>query len=153
MQKSRTLFIITREEDALWIQSQTDSDAAMKADPDLRRDPRASPALRIFQPSDSFEHEVMLYNADPESKIEYSYVLLKDGEEINRGESNKIDARNVQDIKRIPIRNSFEIGKGMAAGNYVLLITVNETKKNNNKPIVARQAVDFEIRDAANYAE
>ena len=58
-----SLFIVNREEELPWVPSQTREESRNLLYPDVRRDPRKSPALRSYLPGESFEYAAVIYNA------------------------------------------------------------------------------------------
>jgi len=108
-----------------------------------------SPAVRRFQPGDSFDYMAIIYNAktkeDGPPQLESRVTLTKDGKEYLRGESEVVDLRSIGDFGRIPIRKSFVVRDDMESGDYVLRLTITDKQVKDNLA-TAFQSIGFEVR-------
>ncbi len=143
-----SLFVIDREEDAVWVQApKTDNDES-DLQPDMRRDPRRSPAFRSYRPGESFEYMAVVYNAKSKEganpDLECRHILYRDGIEVQSSEPEAVDLGGMSDFKRIPIRKKVFLDAAAPPGDYALQLVVTD-KQAKEKYSVAEQAVDFEI--------
>jgi hypothetical protein len=143
-----SIFVIDREEDAAWIQTRTTSKSQSELQPDMRRDPRRSPAFRSFLPGESFEYMAVVYNAKSKDGVspdlESQYILYRDGGELFKSERESLELSGVSDFKRIPIRKKVFLDAAAQPGDYALQLIVTD-KQAKGKYSIATQAVDFEI--------
>ena len=126
------IFIITRDEDLVWMRSDATEELAVLAFfPILQEDVR-SPALRTFMPGDHLRTLAMLYNADARaivrSEIEMQSILYRDGREFLSSESGPVVSGNVKISDGIPILQGLALGSDLPAGNYLLQLLVTDKK-------------------------
>jgi hypothetical protein len=90
-----TLFFINRDEDLPWAPSKAPLESHSLLYPDMRRDPRNSPALRSYLPGESFEYAAVIYNAetgkDKKPDLESQYLLFGNGKELLRSKPETVD--------------------------------------------------------------
>jgi hypothetical protein len=131
-----------------WITSNTPEAFRTLLYPDVRRDPRKSPALRSYLPGENVEFAAMIYNAksgkEQKPELESQFMLYNDGNELFRSKSKPVDLDDVSDFKRIPIRTRLRLGDSIPAGDYVLLLQVKD-KRAKEKVSLATQALDFKV--------
>jgi VWFA-related protein len=146
-----SIFVISREEDADWINSSkslTARTANTELRPDLRRDPRRNPAFRSYHPGDSFEYMAIVYNAKAKDNeppdLEYHYVLYRNGSELFKSESKAVDLSDVKDFKRIPIRQKVGLDETVQPGDYVLQLRIKDKRAKENYSLAA-QTLDFQV--------
>ncbi len=152
LKKSRlslsNIFIINREEDAPWVPSQAQKESRNLLYPDMRRDPRKSPALRNYLPGESFEYAAVIYNAKSEKakkpELESQFVLYGNGDELYKGESEAVDLNGVRDFTRIPIRKKLYLDYSIQPGDYILLLQVKD-KQAKEKYSQVHQILDFRV--------
>jgi hypothetical protein len=140
------IFIVNRGEDLPWAHSQTPEEYRKTLYPDLRRDPRRSPALRNYLPGENFECAAMIYNAKSgkgqKPDLESQFLLYGDGKEVFRSEPETVDLGSVSDYRRIPIKISLRLKDALLPGDYVLLMQVKD-RLADKKYNFASQALDF----------
>lgn len=140
------IFVFNRGEDLPWAASQTPEEFRQALYPDVRRDPRKSPALRTYAPGEAVECAAIIYNAKSKKKqkpdLESRFFLFRNGQEIFRSESAAVDLENVTDFKRIPIRIRLRLKDSIPPGDYVLLLQVTD-KLADKKHNLASQTLDF----------
>jgi VWFA-related protein len=138
------IFIMNRDEDAPWVQSQASEESRRVPYPDMKRDPRKSPALRSYLPGESINCAAVLYNANKIDKLESQLVLYENGKEYFKGELKPVDLSGANDINGIRIWENLQLENSTKPGDYVLLMLIQEEKK-DKKVIVAAQALDFKV--------
>jgi VWFA-related protein len=142
------IFFINREEDAPWAQSAAPQESQNLLYPDMRRDPRKSPALRSYLPGEAFECAAVIYNAeadkDQKPELETQYVLFANGKELFRSKPETVRLEGMSDFKRIPVRKELTLGNSLQPGDYVLLLQVQD-KRDKKKRSAATQALDFKV--------
>lgn len=142
------IFIINRDEDAPWSPPQTPEESGNLLYPDMRRDPRKSPALRSFLPGESFEYGTTVYNAKSSKKenpgLKSWSVLYGNGRELYKSETEAVDINGVNDFKRIPIRKILRMGDSIQPGDYILTLQIKDERA-KEKHSLAIQAMDFKI--------
>jgi VWFA-related protein len=140
------MFIINREEDLPWVASGTPEEFRKQLYPDVRRDPRKSPALRSYMPGDDFECVAMIYNAktgkEQKPDLESQFILYGNGDELFKSEPEAVDLSKVSDFKRIPIKIKLRLKESIPSGDYVLLLRVKDNLA-DRKQNLATQALDF----------
>jgi hypothetical protein len=143
-----SIFVINRGEDLPWADSKTPEEFRKLLYPELRRDPRKSPALRSYLPGENVECAAIIYNAksgkEQKPELESQFILYNNGNEVFRGKSEPVDVGNVSDFKRIPIKIKLRLGDVITAGDYVLLLQVKD-KQAKEKVSLATQALDFKV--------
>jgi VWFA-related protein len=143
-----SIFVINRDEDGSWIQSVTTEQSQRYLQPDLRKDPRRSPALRGYLPGESFEYVAFIYNARTKDgqppDLEYQAVLYRNGDEFYKTNAEPVDLSGVTDFKKITIRKRLLLGEAMQPGDYVLVIQVRD-KQAKEKYSLTAQPLDFQI--------
>jgi VWFA-related protein len=139
-----SIFIIDRDEDVSWFDAKMNRESQPKFQPDMRRDQRRNPAIRSYQPGESFEYGTVIYNVINPKSLTFQYILFKDGIEVHKSESEALDISSVKDFRRILIRKRLLLDKTMQPGFYVLLIQVKDNWW-SNKTNTALQTLDFEI--------
>jgi hypothetical protein len=143
-----SIFIINRSEDLPWITSNAPEAFRTLLYPDVRRDPRKSPALKSYLPGENVECAAMIYNAksgkEQKPELESQFMLYSNGNELFRGKSEPVDLVDVSDFKRIPIKIKLRLGDSITAGDYVVLLQVKD-KRAKEKASLATQALDFRV--------
>jgi hypothetical protein len=143
-----TLFFINRDEDLPWAPSKAPLESHSLLYPDMRRDPRNSPALRSYLPGESFEYAAVIYNAetgkDKKPDLESQYLLFGNGKELLRSKPETVDLTGMSDLKRIPISKKLILGKSIQPGDYILQLRVLD-KRAKSQNSVATQALDFKV--------
>jgi VWFA-related protein len=126
------MFVIANDDDASWVRSGVMKDKAQNwLMPSMLRDETRSPALRSYMPGDSFEYMAVVYNANHRAPdLESQFILYKNGEEILRGEPQKMELNGISDLRRIPIRERMFLGKSLQEGDYVLQLLIKDREKN-----------------------
>jgi VWFA-related protein len=159
LKKSRlslsNIFIINREEDAPWVPSQAQKESRNLLYPDMRRDPRKSPALRSYLPGESFEYAAVIYNAKSEKAkkpdLESQFVLYGNGDELYKGETEAVDLSGMSDFTRIPIRKKLYLDNSIQPGDYILLLQVKD-KQAKEKYNQVHQILDFRVLSKADFS-
>jgi VWFA-related protein len=142
------IFIINRTEDLPWVTSSAPEEFRTALYPDLKRDPRKSPALRSFQPGDHIESVALIYNAKTEKgkkpDLEYQFILYGNGRELFKSNFETVDLSSVSDFERIPLKIKMRLTDSMQPGDYVLQLLVrdNGAKKKQN---LAVQTLDLKV--------
>ena len=140
------MFIINREEDLPWAASGAPEEFRKLLYPEVRMDPRKSPALRSYLPGETFECVAMIYNAKSpmgqKPNLESQLILYGNGNELFRSEPEAVDLSKVSDFTRILIKTKLSLMESFPPGDYVLLLRVkdNLADKNHN---LASQTLDF----------
>ncbi len=143
------MFIVGRDDSAVWIQSGMTEDLSQTwVKPVLRRETNRSPALRSFLPGESFEYMTVVYNAKHEKEaapdLESHFVLYKDGLEFFRSEPQKLTLSGISNFDRIPIRRRLLLGDVLQKGDYALQLLVKDNEKGGKQGITS-QSLTFEI--------
>ncbi len=128
------------------------SQTALKAENAQQTADRPSmsgPARRRFRiPSNLFFgyviHNAQLDKATQQPKLLASMRLLRDGKVIFEGQEKAVDLNGQSDLKRIMTGGGLQLGTEMAAGEYVLQITVTDMLA-SEKYKTTTQWIDFEI--------
>ena len=140
------IFIINREEDLPWAASGTPEKLQKLLYPDVRMDPRKSPALRSYLPGEYFECAAMIYNAKTHKgqkpDLASQFMLYGNGRELFKSELEAVDLSKVSDFKRIPIKIKLRLRESIPSGDYVLLLQVKDNRA-DKKHNLASQALDF----------
>ena len=140
------MFIINREEDLPWAASGMPEDFRKLLYPDVRRDPRKSPALKSYLPGETFECAAMIYNAKAHKgqkpDLASQFILYGNGKELFKSEPEAVDLSKVSDFKRIPIKIKLRLKESIPSGDYVLLLQIKDNLA-NKKHNLATQALDF----------
>ncbi len=114
--------------------------------PDLRRDPRRSPALRSYLPGENLDCMVLVYNAKSKKgqkpDLESQFTLYENGKALFKSRPEQVDLSKVTDFKRIPIALKLRLGDSIPPGDYAMLFQVTD-KLADKKHNVATQALDF----------
>jgi VWFA-related protein len=114
-----------------------------------------SPALRIYKPNDSLDYLMIIYNAKnkevPAPNLEFQSTLFKDGMIYSQEQPKDISLGEMDDLGRIPILKTLFLDGNMEEGDYVFQLTVKdkspaEKARTRQKPRIAVQAMDFQIR-------
>jgi hypothetical protein len=140
------MFVINRQEDLPWAASGRPEDLRKLLYPDLRLDPRKSPALRSYLPGETFECVAMIYNAKaPKGQkpdLASQFTLYGNGRELFKSEPEVVDLSRMSNFKRIPIKIKLHLKEFFPPGDYVLLLQVKDNLA-NKKHNLATQALDF----------
>jgi hypothetical protein len=109
----------------------------------------SGPAQRRFRtPSNLFFgyviHNAQLDKATQQPRLVASMRILRDGKVIFEGQEKPVDLSGQTDLKRIMAGGALQLGTEMAAGEYVLQITVTDMLA-GEKHKTATQWIDFEI--------
>jgi VWFA-related protein len=140
------MFIINREEDLPWAASGAPEEFRKLLYPEVRMDPRKSPALRSYLPGETFECVAMIYNAKSDKgqkpNLESQLILYGNGNELFRSEPEAVDLSKVSDFTRILIKTKLSLMESFPPGDYVLLLQVKDNLA-NKKHNLASQALDF----------
>ena len=140
------IFIVNRSEDLHWAAAQTPGEDQNTLVPDMRRDPRRSPAIRSYLPGENIECAAMIYNSKFEKgqkpDLESQFVLYGNGQELFKSAPAMVDLSDVSDYKRIPIRIKLRLGDSIPPGDYVLLLRVKDRLADKEHSLAA-QALDF----------
>jgi VWFA-related protein len=146
------IFMMNRDEDAPWIPVQAQEESRNLLYPDMRRDPRKSPAIRSFLPGEDFDFAAMIYNAAADAANKPDLVsqvtLYANGKELHKGAPETVDLSDVTDFKRIPVRKKLTLGNSVSPGDYILILQVTD-KRAKDKYNLAMQALDFRVLEKA----
>jgi VWFA-related protein len=109
----------------------------------------SGPAQRRFRtPSNLFFgyviHNAQVDKATQQPKLVSSMRILRDGKVIFEGQEKAVDLSSQTDLKRITAGGGLQLGTDMAAGEYVLQITVTDLLA-GEKHKTTTQWIDFEI--------
>ncbi len=141
------LFAISGVEDARLILSETDEESPEQSYSN-GQDRGESPAVRQYQPGESFEYMALIYNADTRQgkppDLETRTVLYRDGSEIFRSDPEDVDLGGVSDPARIPVKKRLRLGKTMQPGDYILQLQVRD-KRGDKKHSLATSFIDFTV--------
>ena len=102
---------------------------------------------RVYHPGEEIRYFAMLYNAGKlgaTSQLGSQVAIFKDGKEIYRGITEKIDMHSMADPGRIPIRGKFLVDGKLDSGLYVLELRISD-KKSEKSSRTAVQDIDFEV--------
>jgi len=119
-----------------------------------------SPAVRTYEPGESFDYMTVVYNAKNVAgqapKLEFRYTLFKDGQIYRQEEPEDINLNQMDDLGRIPIVKKLVFDSNMDDGDYLLQLTVADKPSSEKRasgksrtappPRIAVQAIDFQIR-------
>ena len=151
LKKSRValsnIFIVNRDEDGPWATLQAKEGSRNLLYPDVRRDPRKSPALRSYLPGESFEYAAVIYNAKKEGMkpdLESQSILYGNGKELFKSGYEPVDLDSVSDVNRIPIMKRMSLGDSVQPGDYIMMLWVKD-KRADEKHNLAVQALDFKV--------
>jgi VWFA-related protein len=140
------MFIINREEDLPWTASGAPEEFRKLLYPDMRMDPRKSPALRSYLPGETFECVAMIYNAKTSKgqkpDLASQFILYGNGNELFKSEPEAVDLSKVSDVTRIPIKIKLHLKESISPGDYVLLLQVKDNLA-DTKHNLASQSLDF----------
>ena len=118
-----SLFIVNREEELPWVPSQTREESRNLLYPDVRRDPRKSPALRIYLPGENFEYAAMIYNAKNSGgerpDLEAQSILYGNGKELYRSEYEAVSLNDVSTLDKILIIRKVSLGDSLQPGDLL----------------------------------
>jgi hypothetical protein len=146
------VFIISRDEDAPWSPVQTPEEFRNLLYPDMRKDPRKSPAIRSFLPGESFDYAAFAYNMKnrkgEKPDLESWSVLYGNGKELYKSEPTAVDLAGVTDFNRIPIRKRLSLGNSIEPGDYILALYIKDNRA-KEKRATAVQALDFRVLSEA----
>jgi VWFA-related protein len=142
------IFIINRTEDLPWISSKLPEEFRTLLYPDVRRDPRKSPALRSYFPGENFECTALIYNAKAKKgqkpDLELQYILYGNGRELFKSAIETVDLSNVSDFKRIPIKIKLRLVDSIQPGEYILQMQVRDKQAKKDRDLAA-QMLDFKV--------
>jgi VWFA-related protein len=142
------LFVINRKEDGSWIRAGIPRDN-LKAllSPILSKDELRSPALRDYDPGDSFEYIAAVYNARSDKNetpdLESQYILYRNGLEIHRSDPVPLELNGMNDFARLPVRKRLLLGDAIQDGDYVIQLLVKDRKA--AKKAITGQSLSFQI--------
>jgi VWFA-related protein len=114
-----------------------------------------SPALRTYEPNDSLDYLMIIYNAKnkemPAPKLEFQSTLFKDGIIYSQEQPQDINLNEMDELGRIPILKTLFLDGKMDEGDYVFQLTVKDKpaldkSRSGRKLRIAVQALDFQIR-------
>jgi hypothetical protein len=142
------IFIVNRTEDLPWVVSNTPEEFRKLLYPDVRRDPRQSPALKSYRPGENFECAAMIYNAKTDQgqnpDLESRFILYGNGIELFKSEAEAVDLSKVSDFKRIPIKIKLRLADSIQPGEYILQLQVRDKQARKDKDLAA-QILDFKV--------
>ena len=142
------IFIISRPEDLPWVVSDTPEEYRTMLYPDLRRDPRKSPALKSYVPGESLECVALIYNAKSEKgqkpDLESQFILWGNGTEVYKSEPEKVDLGRINDLKRIPLKIRVRLTDSIPPGEYMLQLLVRDKNAKKDRDLAA-QVLDFKV--------
>jgi VWFA-related protein len=137
------IFVVNREEDVPWKSQEMQDQSRHVLYPDVKMDPRRSPALRNFLPGETLDFAATIYNTKLESEkkadLAYQYKLIRDENVLFTSQFEDVDVNSVSDPARIQIRSKLALEKSIEPGDYILVLLVK------NKKNIARQTLDFTV--------
>jgi hypothetical protein len=139
------LFIINRDENLPWVASTAQDESQKQLSPDLKLDPRKSPALRSFLPGESIEFAAIIYNADKNKTLVSQLVLYREGKELYRSELEPVDLNRVSDLNRIPIRKNLLLDNSANPGDYIMQLQAIYRNSEKRSIPAATQAFNFKV--------
>ena len=112
-------------------------------------DPQTGPAVRRFIRGMILEYAYLLYNANLDKAtrrphLETQLRLYRDGQPVYTGKVKTFDGGAQQDFKRLVAGGSFQLGKELQPGDYVLQVIVADRAEEKKSRTVS-QWIDFEI--------
>jgi hypothetical protein len=115
--------------------------------PILSKDELRSPALRDYDPGDSFEYIAAVYNARSDKNetpdLESQYILYRNGLEIHRSDPVPLELNGMNDFARLPVRKRLLLGDAIQDGDYVIQLLVKDRKA--AKKAITGQSLSFQI--------
>ena len=142
------IFVASRPEDLPWAASSIPGEFRTLLYPDVRRDPRKSPALRNYQPGENVECAAVIYNArvDKGQKpdLESQFILYGNGAELFKSQPEAVDLGSVGDFERIPIKMKLRLLDSIPAGEYILQLQVRDKRAKKGQDRAA-QIFDFRV--------
>jgi VWFA-related protein len=141
------LFAISRDEDIAAIQSvDTPQNRRSWLVPMLQKDDGRSPAVREYQPGETVNFAMIVYNAKCGSgkapDLESQYVLFKDGKELSRSQVQPVDIKGITNWSEIPVKGAFVLENAMSEGDYLLQFLVRDKRAKN---ATVAQTLDFRV--------
>jgi VWFA-related protein len=120
--------------------------------PITKRDDSKSPALRNYQPGDSFEYMSVVYNAEHDKNklpdLESQFVLYKNGQEIMKSPPQAVALKDINKWNGIPIKGKMILENTLQEGDYVLQLRVKDNRAGSKRNL-AVQSLNFSISGAA----
>jgi VWFA-related protein len=151
-----SLFVANREGDEPWSSSQTMEKSRNLLYPDMRRDPRKSPALRRYLPGESFEYTGLIYNAIRDGgkppELEAQSIIYGNGKELYKSKNEAIDLKDVGSMDKIPFRKRVALGSSLQPGDYHLALQAKDARA-DEKYNTAIQGLDFTVVTASDFSE
>jgi VWFA-related protein len=143
------IFIVNREEEAMWIKTGIAGDLTRNViQADVRREACRSSAMRRYVAGDDINYMTVLYNANREKEkppnFEVQSILYKDGSEVYKSEFSPLELNGVTNSRRIPIIQKLTLDPKFSKGNYVLEMLVHN-KDSKKKDSFISQSLDFQI--------
>jgi VWFA-related protein len=141
------LFLINRDEDVAAIQSvEIPQNRRSWLVPMLKKDDGKSPAIRDYQPGETFKFMVIVYNAkhdkEREPDLAYQYLLFRDGQEVSRSQVQPVDLKGIANLSEIPVTGQLVLGNDTKEGDYVLQFMVRDKRAGS---AFASQVLDFKV--------
>jgi VWFA-related protein len=124
---------------------------------DTRKMEGVRSALDPYTQGETIRYEVVIYNAKAKKKppkLEYQYVLYRDGVEVMRNGPVMVDTGSLNDFGEITLSNELRLPHSLDPGSYALQLEVRDTQA-KEKNGIATQWMDFEITtgSAADYID
>lgn len=142
------IFIVSRPEDLPWVVSDTPEEYRTMLYPDLRRDPRKSPALKSYVPGESLECVTLIYNAKSEKgqkpDLESQFILWGNGKEVFKSGPEEVVLGSINDFKRIPLKIRVRLTDSIPQGEYMLQLFVRDKNAKKDRDL-ATQVLDFKV--------
>lgn len=110
-------------------------------------DARRDIAVRRFQAGTRVMFGASVYNLDKLSakpNLVTQFRIFQDNREIYASPENLLNFNGYQDLQNVDIGGSFDLGRNMSPGDYVLQVIVKDLSPSGNRRI-ATQWIDFEI--------
>jgi VWFA-related protein len=143
------LFLINSDKDLDTIEPRLAEDNSQSwFMPITKRDDSKSPALRNYQPGDSFEYMSVVYNAEHDKNklpdLESQFILYRDGQEIMKSQPQSVALKDINKWNGIPIKGKMVLENTLQEGDYVLQLWVKD-KRAGSKRNLASQTLNFNI--------
>jgi VWFA-related protein len=141
-----SIFVLDKNEDASWIQSGLTEETHNQLNTSQKA-VRRGQTFRNYQAGESIDCLAIVYNAKTEKEhkpeLESQFVLFQNGAKVFTSMPEQVDIRDAKDFKRIPLRKSLKLERGIQAGDYVLQLQVRDKSAQGN--VTAEQTMDFTV--------
>ena len=114
-------------------------------------DPWADPAVRIFQPGQSYVFRSTVFNPltgpDKQSALQVQSRIFAAGRVVMDGKPERLTFGETSDGSRRQIIGPIQLDPLMAPGDYILQVTVRDLLAPPGQPRTAIQFTDFQVRE------